>query len=164
MKLLTIAFFQEFFFRLCVKKAVGALLLCLSLTYSRSLHQEMTYFLVLYLFYKEVYPMPSVILCYSYLEKTQEYHLGSMGLSCPVFTVVEVHSSTLRSTGRQFIFLKCEGLCDHEAAAQDKNICTCFEPFAIQFLRPYSQEIDHDVHPQSKCACIRALQSNLLEE
>ena len=118
MKLLTIAFFQEFFFRLCVKKAVVALLLCLSLTYSRSLHQEMTYFLVLYLFYKEVYPMPSVILCYSYLEKTKEYHLGSMGLSCPVFTVVEVHSSTLRSTGRQFIFLKCEGLCDHEAARQ----------------------------------------------
>ena len=55
-------------------------------------------------------------------------------------TVVEVHSSTLRSTGSQFIFLKWDGLYEHEAGAPSKNICICFEKFAIQFLRPYSGE------------------------
>ena len=49
----------------------------------------------------------------------------------PVFTVVEVHSFTLRSTGKQFIFLKYDGLDDHKVGVQNKNICTCFEQFAI---------------------------------
>ena len=63
-------------------------------------------------------------------------------------TIVPVHSSTLRSTGSQFIlfqanFIPILFIQVYFALSQfipSKNVCTCFEQLAILFSRPYSGE------------------------
>ena len=73
--------------------------------------------------------------------------------------VVEVHSSTLCSTGSQLIFLKCSGFTLVILQAKIYTIVT----FSL-FFKALSRIRYHDVHSQSKCGCIRAVHSNLLDK
>ena len=59
-----------------MKEAVVTAPFMFELNIVQILHQEMTYFLTFICSTK----WTSVILCYSFSEKTQKYHLGSMGL------------------------------------------------------------------------------------
>ena len=55
------------------------------------------------------------------------------------------------------------GLHDHEVGAQAKTYALVLSN--LQFIfQGLTQEIDHDLHPWSKCGCIRGLQSNFLDE
>ena len=60
-----------------------------------------TYYLYIYLFYEVVYPMLSAIMC---VGANISYRSDGAIPFKYLNTVVEVHSSTLRSTGSRFFF------------------------------------------------------------
>ena len=112
MKFLTTAIFQEFLFANSAwRKLELRRLLCLSSTYSSSLDQEMTYFFCpLFVLQSGISNVICDLVLLIFREGIKNIISAVWCCSFPVFTVVEVHSSALRSTGSQFVFLKCDGL------------------------------------------------------
>ena len=102
--------FSRFFFKPCVKEVTVAAVLSFSSTYSRSLDQGITFFLLFVLQSSISNAICDLVL--QLFRKSINMSFRQNGtISFQYFNIVsEVHGSTLPSIGSQFIFLKLDGV------------------------------------------------------